>query len=201
MKSELNDLDQMERWAKSLGGVFELVDFQNLWIELSTITLQRRLARWVESGWLERFSRGIYLWKNYDSCRLAMKLSPHAVITSTTILAEQMLIGTRSDYQITCVHPGPKKIFQGQNLQVLLMGVKPNLIFGFENRGGIRKADLEKACLDTLYAYQHGHRFVFDPLSDVDYRRLDLERVGLYLERYQNPKFVKFAEGVIYGAV
>jgi hypothetical protein len=72
--------------------------------------------------------------------------------------------------------------------------------FGYAiGKYGIRKADAEKAFLDTLYFYQLGHRFSFNIYSDIQIDRLDKKRINHYLTHYKNPKFISFVKGVLSG--
>ena len=70
-------------------------------------------------------------------------------------------------------------------------------MFGIEFESGVRRANAEKAYLDTLYFYQKGHRFSFDVFGDIDIRGLDRRRMSTYLKHYHNPKFVRFVENCL----
>jgi hypothetical protein len=61
-------------------------------------------------------------------------------------------------------------------------------------------ADNEKAYLDLLYYYMRGYRFNIDPFIDVNVSKLDKKKYFSYLKKYKNPKFVKFAERMVYGS-
>ena len=61
-----------------------------------------------------------------------------------------------------------------------------HLDFGYSAVDGVNWANQEKATLDVFYFHLRGQRFVFDPFSDIDFSRLDRERVDRYLERYLN---------------
>ena len=73
------------------------------------------------------------------------------------------------------------------------LGLKPELVFGYEVVDGVRIALPEKAVLDTLYLYRRGVRFSFDVYTDIDYSRLDGDLVRKYLGEYRNPVFVDYA--------
>ena len=57
--------------------------------------------------------------------------------------------------------------------------------------------DKEKAVLDVLYFHLRGRAYPFDLYSDIRFDELDRHRVREYLKRYENPKFIAFAETVL----
>ena len=82
-------------------------------------------------------------------------------------------------------------------IEVEHVGIASRLSFGCKPADGVRYANTEKAVLDVLYFHLRGRRYGFDIYSDINLRKLDMDRMNEYLRRYRNPKFVAFARRVL----
>ena len=194
MKNDVQDSQVLARLAPDLSGVFTLADLANAFAEPHPNVLHRRIRRMDELGLLSRFSRGVYVTEGYRPEALSQTLAPESYLSCGTILAEALIIGSRPDYQVDAVKPGRSRTYTDGRLTIRHLGCAPRVFFGYEKRQGIWEATPEKAFIDTLYFYQHGAGFHFDIYSDINLGLLDEARIGRYLEKYKNPKFVHFVE-------
>ncbi len=197
MNNDLNDSRLISSFSEKLGGVFTISDLANLFAEVHQTSLFRRIRRLMKLEVLSRFSRGIYLADGFLPELLCQKLAPESYISFGNILADALVIGSRPDYQIDAVKIGKTRFFTNQAMNIRQLGCSKQVFFGFVKNQGIQKASPEKAFLDTLYFHQHGVQFHFDIYSDVNLALLDKAILADYLTRYANPKFVRFAEGVL----
>jgi hypothetical protein len=122
-----------------------------------------------------------------------------------SILAKEMVIGSIPQKTVYAVKIGKSRTYKSPLGQVVHLGFAnaqdaKQMWVGYSiQKDGIRRADKEKAFLDTLYFYQRGTRFSFNVYSDIQIDRLDSAKLNEYLTHYKNPKFIKFVEGVING--
>ena len=151
----------------------------------------------LDNGVLRRFTRGFYVTEAFDLPTLSQRIAPDSSISFGTVLARELLIGTSPDRQIVATKVGRTRTYSGLGFEIEHVGISPRLCFGHNYTNGIRFADAEKAVIDVLYFHLRGRRYPFDIYSDINFRKLDAKRVRSYLQRYSNPKFVAFAEGVL----
>jgi hypothetical protein len=111
------------------------------------------------------------------------------------VLAKELLIGTIPRNGIKAVKQGKTREYRSKGFVITHLSVSPHMYFGFYSENGIQYADREKALLDVLYFYMRGMKFYFDIFSDIDTVKIDRKKFSLYLLRYRNSKFIKFAEG------
>jgi predicted transcriptional regulator of viral defense system len=197
MKNDFNDSRLVSDFDEKLGGVFIISDLANMFAEVHRTALYRRIDRLVELGILSRFSRGIYISKNYQREILCQKLAPDSYISFGNVLADALVIGSRPDYRVDAVKIGKTRVYTDGTLSIRQFGCIKQVFFGYSRILGVQKASPEKAFLDTLYFYQHGARFHFDIYSDVNMDLLDGKKLADYLARYSNPKFVRFAMRIV----
>jgi len=197
MKTALRDSQAIAVWASEFNGVFTVFDLRNLLAASSEVDLFRRIRRLESGGVLRRFCRGIYVTGTFSLEAVSCRINPESYISCGTILSRNMIIGSVPRYSVTAVKPGRNREYANDFGSVIQLGIDPRLIFGVEFKQGIRRADSEKAYLDTLYFYQKGRRFSFDVYSDVNTGLLDKKKVRRYLKAYRNPKFVRFVENCI----
>jgi len=116
-----------------------------------------------------------------------------------SVLAKNGLIGTVSDSQVSVVSVARNRILEKNGKRIQIYSIHKDLFFGFTtNKKGIPIADNEKAFLDLLYYYNRGHKFMVDPLSEIQVNRLDRKKIKKYLTKYKNPKFIQFVTGVLH---
>lgn len=191
------DAELVERVRVAQRGVFTKADLQVLLGERHSAAFTRRVRALVEVGVLRRFVRGIYVHREFDLPTLSQRLAPDSYASFGTVLARQLVIGTRPERQLLAAKPGRAHVYRGLDVEIVHLHIAPHLDFGHAVEHGVRWADAEKAVLDTLYFHLRGRRYPFDIYSDLDVTRLDQERLKAYLARYRNPKFVAFAAGVL----
>lgn len=178
-------------------GVFSKADLQTALAERHPAAFARRIDALLNLGILRRFSRGWYVTEDFDLATLSQRLAPASYISFSTVLARHLIVGPDPKDGIVAVKTGrPRRYALGDSV-IEHVSVNDALLFGFETVDGVRYADAEKACIDTLYFHLRGRRYPFDIYSDMAVDRLDQARVRHYLERYNNPRFVAFAEGVL----
>lgn len=203
MKSPTTDIvltEKILKFATPLGGVFSLGDLCQLMGKQSRLFQQRSIAKLISSKIILRWKRGIFSTQNFDPWLLAQCLNSKGYISLDSVLSKNGLTGTVSKQAVSLVVPLGKKSVTKNNFVFSFYKASPSLFFGFDrNELGIAIADNEKAYLDLLYFYMRGYRFTIDPFIDVNLSKLNKEKYFLYLKKYKNPKFVKFAERMIYG--
>lgn len=198
MKYFLQDLQSIENTRESLSGVYTYQDLANLMAEPNQAQFYRRIKKLVENGTLKRFCRGLYITNTFDPEVLSQKLAPDSYISFGNILAEHLIIGTKSQFQVDAVKSGKTRIYESDNLRIRHFGTKTLTKFGIVSKNGIKYAEPERAILDTLYFYQHGVKFYYDIFQDIDWSRFDKTKYLYYLKSYyENEKFIKFAEDLI----
>lgn len=199
MKTSYKETDTKRIHAVSneLSGVFTISDLQILLNCKNIATLYNRIKRLVKLNELSHFSRGIYITENYSNEVLSSKIDSTAYLSLGTILSQNGLIGTMPLKRITAVKVGRNRKYQNSELIIDHFGIAPHLYFGFTTKAGINYADNEKAFLDTLYYYMKGHKYPFDPLSDVNIDLLDHPKLFEYLSYYKNKKFITFCKKII----
>ncbi len=192
------DLITIQNISTDLNGVFTISDLQVILNTPNTATLHNRIKRLIKFNIITRFSRGLYVAKEYSRDLLSSKLEPDSYISLGTVLAKNGLVGTAPN-QVSGVRVGRNREYKSEELVIKHYGISADLYFGFYVENGIKYADSEKAFLDTLYYHLRGHRYPFDPESDVDLDMLDHKRLEEYLLKYKNPKFVTFCKRILNG--
>jgi predicted transcriptional regulator of viral defense system len=198
MFSVYQDAKKIWDFAPRLQGVFGKADLKSLLNPSDTVQFYRRIKKLEDEGVLQRFSRGFYLAQEGNLEALSQRLCTESYISFGNVLAQQLFIGSIPKFQVMAVKLGKKRVYESEQEKIIHFGITPSLFFGWRaDVNGIKYADPEKAFLDTLYFYQHGVKFFFDPFSDVQFDRFDQEKVRVYLQRYQNSKFISFTEEVL----
>lgn len=200
MKKFIEDSKLIQKYTPTLGGVFLFSELVTLFSETHKTAVYRRIEQLEETGTLQRFIKGVYITQNFDAQVLNQKICPESYISFSNILSEHLIIGLMPRNQIDAIKSGRTKIYTGPSCVIRQFGSVDHLVFGYETIRGINKATPEKAFLDTLYFHQHGVTFPFDIYSDISWERLNKEKIQQYLQRYKNPRFVKFVDGVMNAA-
>ena len=192
-----NCLERINRLGPLSGGIFSYADLFSLIGASSPLQNKRVIKRLIKEKIIFKIKRGFYTTKNPDLWILACRMKKEAVISMDSVLAKNGLIGTIPEQSVSAVIPGGRReIIETPFGSIRYFSIKKELLFGFlPFPQGIRAADNEKAYLDLLYFYTKGARFVIDPLQEVNLRKLDRQKIKLYLKRYKNPKFVRFVKG------
>jgi len=193
------DSKAVEALTSDLDGVFCISDLRNLLNTKREVELHRRIRRLQSRGVLRRFCRSIYVTQEFSLEALSCRINPDSYITCGSVLSLNLLIGSIPSRTVTAAKPGRNRQYLSGFGNVVQLSIARHLLFGVEFAGGIRRANSEKAFLDTLYFHQKGHKFSFDIYSDINLEFLDMARVREYLARYRNPKFVRFVENVLGG--
>lgn len=197
MKFDLKSYKRLQNWAEKMGGVFTLSDLQVAFNTNNGVKLSRLVKKYQSEGLCKRFIRGYYLWQNPDKKNLAQKIYPESYLSLTTALAHYLMIGTTPEKTVYSIKTGPAKKFSSDEFTLVYKGIADDLFFGFETSDGINIASPEKALLDTLYFYVKGAKFSFDIYSDIQVNKLKKKRIRKYLEKYSNPKFIKFVNNYL----
>ncbi len=203
MKLQANEMiltEKIVKFALPLGGVFSLSDLYQLMEEKSLSAKKKKLAKLITSKIILRWQRGIFSTQNFDPWLLAHHLNPKGYISLDSVLSKNGLAGTISKQSVSLVIPLRNRIITKNNFTFSFYKAASPLFFGYSrNEQGVAVADNEKAYLDLLYFYVRGYRFSVDPFIDVNLNKLNKEKYFLYLKKYNNPKFAKFAERMFYG--
>lgn len=191
------DARAVERVARAQHGVFTKADLQTLLAVPHPAAFVRRVVALEQDGVLRRFCRGFYVTEVFDLPTLSQRLAPRSYVSFGTVLARELLIGSRPERQLIAAKVGRGRTYVGLGYEIVHLHIAVHLDFGHSAIAGVQFADAEKAVLDVLYYHLRGRRYTFDVYSDIDFARLDRRRLGSYLKRYRNPKFVAFARDVL----
>lgn len=191
------DARAIEKAAAAQGGVFSKADLQTLLAEPHPAAFARRYRALEKNGALRRFCRGFYVAESFDLPTLSQRIAPDSYVSFGTVLARELLIGPQPSRRVSAVKPGKSRTYEGLGYELVHLHVAPHLMFGYAPTDGVQFADAEKAVLDVLYFHLRGRRYPFDVYSDIDFSRLDRERLESHLKRYRNPKFVAFARQLV----
>lgn len=200
MKFIYSNAQKIEKFGPAMGGVFSYGDLYNLISAGAKIQQHERiLKRLIGEKILYKIRRGIYTTALPDLWVLACRLKPGAYVSTDSILAKNLLIGTVPALRVSAVYAsGKKQILRTRFGEIRYFSIQKKLMFGYRPmENGVNVADSEKAYLDMLYFYAKGARFVVDPFRDVAIYKLDLKKLRRYLRQYRNPRFEKFVLGVI----
>ena len=194
---QASDAELIAELSPAQRGVFSTGDLRTALAERHPTAFGRRVGRLLDRGVLTRFTRGYYVARDFELPVLSQRIAPESCISFETVLARELVIGTNPTRRVVATKIGRTRSYRGHGFEVEHVGLSPHLAFGFHAFDGVRYADLEKAVLDVLYFHLRGRRYAFDLYSDMNLRKLDRDRIGRYLKRYRNPKFVAFARGVL----
>ena len=181
----------------AMQGVYTIADLRNLFMPSSKVELYRRIQGLLDNHVLYRFCNTIYVTEDFSLEAVSCRINPQSYISCGNVLSRHLLIGVRPQKAVTAIKVGRSREYGGELGTVVHLGIASHLMFGYDFQEGIRRADMEKAYLDTLYFHQKGHRFSFDVLTDIDAPRLDRSRVLDYLNHYRNPRFKRFVENCL----
>jgi hypothetical protein len=193
----LNYYKLVQKTSPSMGGVFSINDLRNLFNQTNDVLLHREIQNLENEHIVRRFRQGFYVSEQFNPDLLTCRIYPDAYISCGTVLAKKLVIGSIPSKTIYAVKVGRNKDFTGFGIRLHYFGIKPELVFDINVENGIRYASAEKAFVDTLYFYQKGEQFSFDPFSDINITLLNKEKIVAILDHFQNPRFVSFVKGMI----
>ena len=193
------------------------LSFRSRFIELGAFSVHQvnaafpdispnNLTRWQQQGLIVKLRQGFYAFQEVVSQpNFAFFLSNFiykpSYISLHTALAFYGII-PEAVTQITAVSSLKTAGFQNDVAQFSYKKIKPDLFFGYEQKPfgnrTINIATPEKAILDLLYLYPF-----YNTESEIENLRLDedfmrnelnIGKLALYLERFDNKKLVKRVE-------
>ncbi len=191
----ISDEQKIETLAAEMDQVFSLGDLRVLFHENTDAGLYKRLNRLEARGFLVKIIRGYYARPAARLERICQRVQPDACLTAGTVLARELLIGTVPARSVQAIRVGRPRTYETPFGNVRILSVKPTLYSGFAVEDGLRYALPEKAFLDACYFTYKGHRFPFDPATDVDMSRLDAGRLRGFLPFYDR-RFLRFYERI-----
>lgn len=188
---DLGKYKAVELWAGRLGGVLTTADLKVVLDERADATLYRMVGEMVAHGSLIRVKRGIYATRDAALTRVSSRIEPKSYISTGTVLASKAVIGSVPGHKVQAVKVGRPRTYRCELGTIEHLSISPDLYFGFEAIDGQLVASVEKAFLDVCYFTYHGHRFSFDPATDINLEGLDFEIIGHHLKCYDS-RFVSF---------
>lgn len=188
----------LQEYEDQLGGVFTQRDLANLMGLSPGSTLQARIVRLVESGYLSRAKRGFYHTHTAKLEALAIRMFPQGYFSLGTAMSYRGLIGTRPQKVVDLLVPGERSGELKTDLGRIRVHVHQEAYhFGFSYENDLPMALPEKAWIDCCYFHLRGVALPFHLQADVAWQNLDLKRVREILGRYQNPRFIRFVENTL----
>ncbi len=195
--NSLTDAQRLRHLDAQQKGVYSKSDLRTAFGAMHPEVFVRRVRALIRHGILRRFCRGWYVAEEFDLATLSQRIAPESCISFGTVLAQNLIVGTNPARQIVAIKTGRPRRYVFDGFSIEHVSVAKELLFGFSDTDGVQYANTEKAIIDVLYFHLRGRRFPFDIYSDIDVGKLNPERLRDYLSRYQNPKFVTFAERVL----
>lgn len=179
-----NDLQLIQDYSQTLDGVFTIPDLKVLFGGQSEAALYKKLAAFVREGVLIKVKRGIYAVPSASLAVISSRISPDSYISTGTVLARALVIGTIPERRVQAVKAGWPRTYKCELGTIEHLSIKPELYFGFENENGVKYACPEKAFLDACYFRLKGRRLSFDLGEDVNLDVLDKKKLKRYLRTY-----------------
>ncbi|MBI2336664.1 MAG: hypothetical protein HYU97_07885 [Deltaproteobacteria bacterium] len=193
------NLLKLQKFHQNQSGVFTLSDLKNLIEYKSILHFQRQIQALEDHKILFQFMRGFYVMPPFELEVLSQRICEKSYISMANVLAKNLLIGTVPHHTVYAVKVGKRRVYEHPLGTIIHLGIAPHLFFGYEVKTGIRYANKEKAFLDTLYFYQKGFKPYFNIYQDIFIKKLDKKIIYRYLQKYKNPRFIKFVKGVFHG--
>lgn len=178
------ELDEFRRLASEVDHVLTMSDLRVLFARYSDAAVFKKLEAGVREGFLVKVKQGVYALPTASLASISQRLAPQSYVSTGTILAKALVIGSIPSRRIQAVKVGRSRIYRCTLGVVEHVSVKKDLFFGYETRDGICFATPEKAFLDVCYFLSKGRRFSFDPMQDINLSALNGKRVREYLSAY-----------------
>lgn len=168
-----------------MNGLFTLSDLRSLFGSISDAGLYKKLDQFIKQKYLIKVKRGLYALPSANLADISARLDPTAYISTGTVLAQNLLIGSIPGRRIQSVKIGFPRVYECAAGTIEYLSIAPQLFFGFTTENGLRMATPEKAWLDVCYYAYKGRRFSFDLDTDVVKDRFDYKRIDEYLCAYE----------------
>ena len=186
-----SDVDKINRVVADLEGVFTMSDLKVLFSERTESALYKKLRGLVEEGVLIKVMRGLYAIPSASLAVISSRINPDSYISTGTVLARNMIIGSIPARKIEVVKVGRPRVYEFETGIIEYLSIAPELFFGFDVCDGVNYANSEKAFIDACYYRYKGRRFSFDIDSDINKGALNMELISEYLTKYDK-RFVTF---------
>ena len=186
-----SDANKIIKFADELDGVFTMPDLKVLFSERTDAALYKKLVGLIEEKLLVKVMRGLYAVPETSLDIISARIYPDSYISTGTVLARNMVIGSIPAYKLQAVKVGRPRVYEFDMGIIEFLSIAPELFFGFTLFDGIKYASAEKAFIDTCYYQYKGRRFSFDIDSDVNKDSLNSELISKYLTKYDK-RFVCF---------
>lgn len=198
MKSVSDGPKLLQECENQMGGVITQRDLANLMGLSRGSTLQARIARLIESGYLYRAKRGFYHTPAAKLETLAVRMFPQGYLSLGTAMSRRGLIGTRPQRVVDMLIPGGRPGEIETELGVIRVHIhKPAYHFGFSYENLIPIALSEKAWVDCCYFHLRGLALPFNLQADVAWQHLEFRRIQEILHRYKNARFIRYVENIL----
>ena len=181
---ELSLLNSIRTLAQDLDGVFSITDLEVILNEKSGATFYRAINQLVSSAELIKVKRGLYATKSATLATLSNRIYPQSYISTGTVLAKNLLIGSVPARKIQAIKVGAPRIFRSPLGTIEFLSIAPKLYFGFERNNNANWATPEKAFLDVCYYFYKRKKFSFDPFSDIAVEDLKRATINQFLRKY-----------------
>jgi len=183
-----DDYNRLLSWADDMERVFTLSDLRVLYCNQCDANIYKKIRSYIDAKKIIKIKRGLYALPDATLSTISARIDPDAYISTATVLARNMMIGSVPEYRIQAIKVGPPRTYTCALGVIEHLSIAPHLFFGFEFTDGLRFATPEKAWLDVCYFAYKGRIFSFDPDTDVNREMLDRTRLQSYLQKYE-PRF------------
>ena len=188
---EISRFQKILSWTRELDGVLTIRDLEVAFNEKPDVSLYRAIRKLLASGELVKVKRGIYASPDASLATISSRIYPQSYISTGTVLAKNLIIGSIPAKKIQAVRVGVPRTFEFSMGVVEYLSIKKELFFGFQREGNSNWASGEKAFLDACYFYYKGKAFSVDLHQDINFEKLDVDTLNRYLENYDK-RFVSY---------
>lgn len=169
---------------RSVNGVATIGELRVLYSGLSEAGVLKLLQRERGKGSLIKVKAGLYALPDAPLDAISFKINQESYISTGTVLAKALLIGSVPARRIQAVKVGRPRVYASPLGTIEHLSIHPRLFFGYSLVDGLYEASPEKAFLDACYYAYKGKTMSFDLDADVDRDALDHALLESYLKRY-----------------
>lgn len=172
-------IKSLERFNKLF---YSVTDLEKL-TGLSKDSLYVTIKRWVDSGILERVSKGIYrpFTASPSIEKIAASLYMPNYLSFESALSRYSVLNL-VPYTLTFATTRKTKRLTVEGRDVEFRQIKKELFWGYEMQGGIYIAKPEKAFLDLVYLASRGIASI--DVNEIDIKKLSMATVKDFSKRF-----------------
>lgn len=169
--------------------VFQIGEIAQIFPNVNSQNLRRRLHYFVKAGKLKNLRRGIYAKNKYEPLELANKIYAPSYVSFETVLLKEGIVFQYYETIFMASYLSRTLIVDGHTITYRQIG-EPALSnrSGIEERSGYFMATKERAFLDAVLLYKD---YFFDNLGSLDWTKI-FELVSIYENKALEKRVKKY---------